>query len=209
MNKILGAAMTLMAVASTSAAFVGSEQRVPGSARPISSSLLSQDTGSDAYPAFDGASVRTCTRVAVRNSGSERYQDFAGEPALGLENSSRLAADDPPGLRFDLIGQPRQNGGIAKMHSTDSESLILVRLVWAATGTPVPNTKVTLLRVDMSPDGMPDMTARSYVRPFGAPGTYGVEVHPMMAGRWAVTLDGHMTDHPVSVRQVLTVALAK
>lgn len=136
-------------------------------------------------------------------------QNLANQPALSDGSEPRLAYDAPSGLRFELIGQPGQNGGIGKMHQVDSESTIFVRLVWANNGAPITDAKVALLRVDMSPDGMGEMTARSYVRPYGDPGSYRVEIHPAMAGRWAVTLDGHMSDHPLSVRQILTVAIAK
>lgn len=139
----------------------------------------------------------------------EAVQNFSDQPSASSGGESRVASGASSSLRFELIGQPRQNGGIGKMHSADSESMFLVRLVWASNGAPITNAKVALLRVDMSPDGMDEMTARAYVRPYGDPGSYRVEVHPLMAGRWAVTLDGHMADHPVSVRQVLTVALSK
>lgn len=209
MNKILGVAATLMAVVSTGAAFAGSEQPVTGPSRPVYSKLQTRDTGSQAYPTFDGVNLQTRSNVAAQTGGSQGYQDFAGQPALGDGDGRRFALGDPSGLRFELIGQPRQNGGIGKMHQVDSESLVFVRLVWANNGAPITNAKVALLRVDMAPDGMPEMTARSYIRPYGDPGIYQVEIHPLMAGRWAVTLDGHMSDHPVSTRQTLTVALSK
>lgn len=209
MNKILGVAVTVMAVASTSAAFADNEQPVAGPTRSMYSTLSTGIAGSEAYPKFGGASAQTRSNMAAHASGSQDYQDFAGQPALGDGNGPRFALDAPPGFRFELIGQPRQNGDIGKMHQADSESIFFVRLVWASDGAPITNAQVALLRVDMSPDGMGEMTARSYVRPYSDPGTYRVEVHPLMAGRWAVTLDAHMTDHPESVRQVLTVALAK
>jgi hypothetical protein len=198
-----------MAVVSTGTAFAGSEQPVTGPSRPVYSTLQTRDTGSEAYPTFKGASLQARSNGAARVGASQDYEDFAGQTALGDGGEPRFASSAPLGLRFELIGQPRKNGGIGKMHSADSESLVFVRLVWADNGAPITSAKVALLRVDMAPDGMPEMTARSYIRPYGDPGIYRVEIHPLMAGRWAVTLEGHMSDHPVSTRQTLTVALAK
>ncbi len=185
MNKILGVTVMLMAVASAGAAFAGSEQPVNGPARPIFSTLQSRDTGSAAYPSFNGATVQTRSNVALQDSSSQSYQDFAGLAALGDGGGHRFALGAPSNLRFELIGQPRQNGGIGKMHQADSESLVFVHFVRSADGSPVTDAKVDLLRVDMAPDGMGEMTARSYVRPYGNPGTYRIEIHPLMAGRWA------------------------
>lgn len=209
MNKILGVAATLMAVVSTGAAFAGSEQTVSGPLRPITSTLQTRDTGSQAYPTFNGASLQTQSNVAAQLAGSQGYQDFAGQSALGDGDGHRFALGDPSGLRFELIGQPRQNGGIGKMHQVDSESLVFVRLVRNEDGSPVTDAKVDLLRVDMAPDGMGEMTARSYVRSAGDPGTYRVEIHPVMAGRWGVTLAARSSGQVEPARQVLTVALAK
>ena len=68
---------------------------------------------------------------------------------------------------------------------------------------------VTLVRVDMAPGGMSEMTVRSYIRPYGDPGTYRIEVHPAMAGRWAVTIAARLAGHSELVRQTLTFALEK
>lgn len=209
MNKILGVTAALMAVVSASTAFAGSEQSVTGPSRPLYSALQTRDTGSAAYPSFDGATVQARSNVPLQASGSQSFQDFAGQPALGDGDGRRFALGAPPSLRFEVVGQPRQNGGIGKMHQADSESLVFVRLVRSSNGAPVTDAKVDLLRVDMAPAGMGEMTARSYVRPSSDPGTYRVEIHPLMAGRWGVTLAARTTDQSEPAPQVLTVALAK
>jgi hypothetical protein len=63
----------------------------------------------------------------------------------------------------------------------------------------------------MAPDGMGEMTARSYIRPDpnGNPGTYRVEIHPNMAGRWGVTVAAREPGDAEPIRHTLTVALAK
>jgi hypothetical protein len=165
MNKILAAAVTVMAIASANGAYAASEPIVSGSARPIYSALETQTARS--------------------------------APASALD------------YRIELLGWPRQNGGIGKMHQVDSESLVFMRLVRPSDGAPLTDADVTLSRVDMAPDGMGEMTARSYIRPYGDPGTYRVEIHPNMAGRWAVTVAARVAGDSEPVRQTLTVALAK
>jgi hypothetical protein len=164
-NRILAAAVTVMAIASASDAYAASEQIVSGPARSI----------------YSAPEIQT-TRSA---------------PVSGLN------------YRIELIGRPWQNGGIGKMHQADSESLVFVQLVRSSNGAPLTEADVTLPRVDMASDGMGDMTARSYIRPYGDPGTYRVEIHPAMAGQWSVTVAAQVAGEAKPVRQTLTVALAK
>jgi hypothetical protein len=89
-NKILAAAVTGIAIASSSGAFAATQQTVSGSTGPIYSALETQTSRSAPTSAFD--------------------------------------------YRLELIGQPRQNGGIGKLHQADSESMVFVRLVRPSDG---------------------------------------------------------------------------
>lgn len=209
MNKILSAAVTALAVASSGAAYAGSEQEVTGPSRPNYSALETGGNGSAAYPTFGGRRILTQFNVAAFTGGSEATQDFAGQASLPGDAGSRFALAAADDYRFEVIGPPIQNGGIGKMHQADSESLVWVRLVRKQDGAPVPNAEVALTRVDMAPDGMTEMTAQSYVRPRDEPGKYRVEIHPLMAGRWAVRLVAQIPGEAEPVSQTLTVALSK
>ncbi|MBN9563509.1 MAG: FixH family protein [Alphaproteobacteria bacterium] len=207
MTKILGAAVTLLAVASASSAFADSERIVTGIARPTYSALQSHTTGSGTFQAVDAASASRDAN-AIEGGNSQSYPRFAQGEQRGAMNIY-LGSSADPDYRFELVGPPTQHGGIGKMHQSDSESLVMMRLVHRRDGSPVTNAEVILERTDMGPDGMGDMTARAYIRPYGDPGTYRVEIHPAMAGRWAVTVAARIADQPIPVRQSLTVALAK
>jgi len=209
MNKILSAAVAAFAVASSGAAYAGGEQEVTGPSSPIYSALKTGGSGSAAYPTFGGRRILTQSNIAAFTGGSEATQDFAGQAAVPGATDSRFAVAAADDYRFEVIGRPIQNGGIGKMHQADSESLVWVRLVRQQDGAPVPNAEVALTRVDMSPDGMAEMTARSYVRPRDEAGKYRVEIHPSMAGRWAVSLVAQIPGEAEPVSQTLTVALAK
>lgn len=209
MNKVLGAVVATLAVAATGAAFASSEQTVPSLTPPIYSALGSQTTGLQAYPTFDGKWVRTQANVTARTGDSEATQDLAGRAALSGEAISRFALAAADDYRCEIIGRPSQNGGIGKLNQTDSESLVFVRLGRKQDGMPVPNAQVRLSRVDMAPDGMGGMTARSYIRPRSAPGEYRVEIHLLMAGRWAMSLSAQVAGEAEPVSETLTVSLAK
>lgn len=111
--------------------------------------------------------------------------------------------------RIEVIGGPRQDGGIGKLHQADSRSSVLVRLVRSSDGTLLTDADVTLARADMAPDGMGEMTALSYIRPYGDPGTYRVEIHPQMAGRWGVTVAAREPGASEPINHTLNVALIK
>src|SRR5258705_4772484 len=87
--------------------------------------------------------------------------------------ATRSAPASALDYRLELIGQPWQLGGLGWMHQIDSESLVFVRLR-SSDGAPLTDADVTLSRVDMAPDRMGEMTALSYIRPDGDPGTYRV-----------------------------------
>jgi hypothetical protein len=209
MDKILGVAATLVLVVSTGSGFASSEHIVTGPSRPINSTLQTRNIGSQAYPTFNGVALLTRSNDAAQTGGSQAYQYFAGQSALKDADGHRFTLGTASEVRFELIGPPQQNGGIGKMHQVNSESLVFVRLVRNEDGSPVTDAKVDLLRVDMARDGMGEMTARSYVHSSGQPGTCRVEIHPMMAGRWGLTLAAQSSGEVEPARQVLTVALAK
>jgi len=209
MNKVLGAVVATLAVAATGAAFASTEQTIPSLTPLIYSALGSQTTRLQAYPTFDGKWVQTQANVTMRTGDSEATQDFAGRAALSGEAISRFALAAADDYRIEVIGRPIQNGGVGKLHQADSESLVFVRLVRRQDGMPVPKARVRLSRVDMAPDGMGGMTARSYIRPRSAPGEYRVKIHPLMAGRWAVSLTAQVAGEAEPVSETLTVFLAK
>jgi hypothetical protein len=159
------------------------------------------------------AAVTGMAIAAAIGAFEASYKPFAGpggaKYGAAKPPTTRSAPASALDYRLELIGPSRQIGGIGKMHQVDSESLVFVRLVRSSDGAPLTDADVTLSRVDMAPDGMGEMTARSYIRPDGDPGTYRVEIHPAMAGRWAVTVAARGAGESEPVRRALTVALAK
>lgn len=67
-------------------------------------------------------------------------------------------------------------------------SELAVRLVHKPTGKPVDGAVLFRTRVDMSPDGMGEMTAKHTALPGGTPGVYRFKADLTMAGGWALKL---------------------
>ena len=160
------------------------------------------------------AAAVTGMAIASANGAFAASEQTVSGPARPIYSApetqmTRSAPASALDYRLELIGPPRQIGGIGRMHQVDSESLAFVRLVRSSDGAPLTDADVILSRVDMAPDGMSEMTARSYIRPDGDPGTYRVEIHPAMAGRWAVTVAARVAGESEPVRRALTVALTK
>ena len=68
--------------------------------------------------------------VAIATAGCSAYT--GGGPRepnpKAMQANNPVVASDPD-YRFEIIGKPRQHGGIGKTHSADSESLVFVRLI--------------------------------------------------------------------------------
>ncbi len=65
---------------------------------------------------------------------------------------------------------------------------IAVRLIHKPTGKPVEGAVIFRTRLDMSPDGMDDMTAKIEPLPSTEPGVYKFKADLSMAGGWALKL---------------------
>jgi hypothetical protein len=65
---------------------------------------------------------------------------------------------------------------------------VAVRLAHKADGKPVANAVIFRSKLDMSPDGMGEMTAKLAPEPSNEPGIYRFKAEPTMAGRWALKL---------------------
>ena len=68
------------------------------------------------------------------------------------------------------------------------DKTIAVKLVDKKTGKPVPDAVIFATRLDMAPDGMPEMATRVDPLPGTEPGTYKFKATFGMAGRWQLSL---------------------
>lgn len=80
---------------------------------------------------------------------------------------------------------------------------ILVRLVDEQTGKVVPDAVLFISRIDMSPDGMGQMTAPLELQADTLPGYYRFETDLTMEGAWALTLAAKIPGLPDPVQRRL------
>jgi hypothetical protein len=67
-------------------------------------------------------------------------------------------------------------------------AIVAVRLVDKRSGKAVPNAVIFAKRVDMAPDGMPEMTEPIEQLPSTEPGVYRFKAALVMAGGWRLSL---------------------
>lgn len=106
---------------------------------------------------------------------------FLGLAGLGLVGPgiAAPAQADATQYEFQLVEQSITPG---------SGAVVTVRLVHKPTGKPVPDAVIFISRIDMSPDGMGDMTAPLEPVEDTLPGYYRFETDLLMEGGWALTL---------------------
>jgi YtkA-like protein len=108
----------------------------------------------------------------------------------------------PRTLRAALIGiAVAGSAGIARADIKDYEfrlveptvavgkdKIVTVQLVNKKTGKPVPDAVIFATRLDMGPDGMPEMSTKIAREPGGDPGSYRFKAAFGMEGRWQLSL---------------------
>jgi hypothetical protein len=80
-----------------------------------------------------------------------------------------------------------------------------VKLVDKTTGKPVPDAVIFATRLDMAPDGMPEMATRLDPLPGTEPGTYRFKATFGMAGRWQLSLGAKVQGETGTVENKLVI----
>ena len=96
-----------------------------------------------------------------------------------LTCAATVALADIKNYEFRLV-EPTVKAG--------ADKTIAVKLVDKKTGKPVPDAVIFATRLDMAPDGMPEMATRVDPLPGTEPGTYKFKATFGMAGRWQLSL---------------------
>ena len=100
---------------------------------------------------------------------------------IGVATAAAISSTrgEPDAFAFELVEREVKQGYGATLK---------VRLVDVRTGKAVPDAILFISRLDMSPDGMGDMSAPLEPVPDALPGYYLFETDLSMAGGWALTL---------------------
>jgi hypothetical protein len=90
------------------------------------------------------------------------------------------------------------------------DKVVTVQLVNKKTGKPVPDAVIFTTRLDMAPEGMPEMAAKIAVDPTAAePGSYKLKATFGMEGRWQLSLGAKVQGEAGTVESKLVITAQK
>jgi YtkA-like protein len=89
------------------------------------------------------------------------------------------------------------------------DKIVTVQLVNKKTGKPVPDAVIFATRLDMAPDGMPEMSTKIVREPGGEPGSYRFKAAFGMEGRWLLSLGAKVQGETGTVESKLVITAQK
>jgi hypothetical protein len=112
---------------------------------------------------------------------------LAAAVLLSTNFAAMAAAND---YAFEAVAAEMKNG---------DDVTVAVRLMHKPTGKPVADAVIVRKRVDMAPDGMPDMESPVTALPAGEPGVYAFKTDLPMAGRYLLSVAAKVQGEPETV----------
>ena len=125
-------------------------------------------------------------------------------------------------LRAALIGAVIGSGGIAQAEikgyefklleptvAVGKDKIITVQLLNKKTGKPVPDAVIFASRLDMAPEGTPEMATKIALEPGGEPGSYRFKAAVGMQGKWQLSLGAKVQGETGTVESKLVVTAQK
>ena len=90
------------------------------------------------------------------------------------------------------------------------DKIVTVQLVNKKTGKPVPDAVIFTARLDMAPEGMPEMATKIAVDPTAAaPGSYKLKATFGMEGKWQISLGAKVQGETGTVESKLVISAQK
>jgi hypothetical protein len=89
------------------------------------------------------------------------------------------------------------------------DKIVTVQLLNKTTGKPVPDAVIFAIRLDMAPDGMPEMATKIVREPGGEPGSYRFKAAFGMEGRWLLSLGAKVQGETGTVESKLVITAQK
>ncbi len=89
------------------------------------------------------------------------------------------------------------------------DKIVTVQLVNKTTGKPVPDAVIFAVRLDMAPDGMPEMATKIVRESGGEPGSYRFKAAFGMEGRWQLSLGAKVQGETGTVESKLAITAQK
>jgi hypothetical protein len=119
---------------------------------------------------------------------------------IAVLGSARSALADIKEYEFRLV-EPTVAVG--------KDKVITVQLVNKTTGKPVPDAVIFATRLDMAPEGMPEMATRIAREPGGEPGSYRFKAAFGMEGKWLLSLGAKVQGETGTVESKLVITAQK
>ncbi len=122
---------------------------------------------------------------------------FIGIAVIG---STHFALADIKDYEFKLV-EPTVAVG--------KDKVVTVQLVNKKTGKPVPDAVIFATRLDMGPEGMPEMATKIVREPGGEPGSYRFKAAFGMEGKWQLSLGAKVQGEIGTVESKLVITAQK
>ena len=89
------------------------------------------------------------------------------------------------------------------------DKIVTVQLVNRKTGKPVPDAVIFATRLDMGPEGMPEMATKIVREPGGEAGSYRFKAAFGMEGKWLLSLGAKVQGETGTVESKLVITVQK
>ena len=119
---------------------------------------------------------------------------------IAVTGSTGIARADIKDYEFRLV-EPTVAVG--------KDKIVTVQLVNKTTGKPVPDAVIFATRLDMAPEGMPEMATKIAREPGGEPGSYRFKAAFGMEGRWLLSLGAKVQGETGTVDGKLVITAQK
>jgi hypothetical protein len=119
---------------------------------------------------------------------------------IAMAGSVSLARADIKDYEFKLV-EPTVSVG--------KDKVVTVQLVNKKTGKAVPDAVIFATRLDMAPEGMPEMATKVAPEPGGEPGSYRFKAAFGMEGKWLLSLGAKVQGETGTVESKLVITAQK
>jgi hypothetical protein len=119
---------------------------------------------------------------------------------LAVIGSAGIARADIKDYEFRLVESTVTVG---------KDKIVTVQLADKKTGKPVPDAVIFATRLDMAPEGMPEMVTKIAREPGGEPGSYRFKAAFGMEGKWLFSLGAKVQGETGTVESKLVITAQK
>jgi hypothetical protein len=98
---------------------------------------------------------------------------------------------------------------VAPAVGVGKDKIVTVQLVNTKTGKPVPDAVIFATRLDMAPEGMPEMATKIVLEPGSEPGSYRFKAAFGMEGKWQLSIGAKVQGETGTIESRLVITAQK